>query len=66
MVGVGLAQEVNRWQLQGVVTNVTLGSLKYLGPKDKVYIYECQVYKEYSFKYCVFLITGIISLVLKI
>lgn len=35
MVGVGLAQEVNRWQLQGVVTNVTLGSLKYLGPKDK-------------------------------
>lgn len=46
MVGVGLAQEVNRWQLQGVVTNVTLGSLKYLGPKDKVYIYECQVYRN--------------------
>lgn len=35
MVGVGLAQEVDRWQLQGVVTNVALGRLKNLGPKIK-------------------------------
>lgn len=59
MVGVGLAQEVDRWQLQGVVTNVALGRLKNLGPKIKYKFMTVKFIRNIvtSLKFHFFLIT---------